>query len=85
MITVTDPKYNKEYFRKYLQYQKPPRYTDSLTSIAQLCEIQGDYKGAIAAIKEEIALLASDWNTTTGETVDYHYRNIARLEAKFQK
>ncbi len=72
----------KEYYRKYLAFQKPPRYTDSLTSIAQLCEIQGDYPGAIAAIREEIAVLASDWNTTAGETVDQHYRNIARLEKK---
>lgn len=75
----------KVYYRKYLQYQKPPRYTDSLTSIAQLCEIQGDYAGAIEAIKEEIALIASDWNTTAGETVDQHYRNIARLEKKMRK
>lgn len=75
----------KAYYRKYLQYQKPPRYTDSLTSIAQLCEIQGDYAGAIEAIQEEIALIASDWNTTSGETVDQHYRKIARLEKKLQK
>lgn len=75
----------KEYYRKYLQYQKPPRYTDSLTSIAQLCEIQGDYAGAVAAVKEEIELLASDWDTTTGETVDQHLRTISRLEAKMMK
>lgn len=72
----------KVYYRKYTAFQKPPRYTDSLTSIAQLCEIQGDYAGAIEAHREEIALLASDWDTTTGETVDQHYREIARLEKK---
>lgn len=75
----------KDSYRKYIQYQKPPRYTDSLTSIAQLCEIQGDYQGAIAAIREELALIASDWNTHTGETVDQHYRNIARLEEKIKR
>ena len=74
----------KAYYRKYMQYQEPPRYTDSLTSIAQLCEIQGDYAGAIAAVKEEIQLLASDWNTTTGETVDQHHRTISRLEKKIK-
>ena len=74
----------KEYYRKYLQYQIPPRYTDSLTSIAQLCEIQGDYTGAIDAIREEIQLLESDWNTTSGETVDQHNRSIARLQRKMK-
>lgn len=82
MIKIGDFDQAKAYYRKYIQNQKPPRYTDSLTSIAQLCEIQGDYAGAIEAIREEIAVLASDWDTTTGETVDQHYRNIARLEKK---
>ena len=63
-------------------HQSPPRYTDSLTSIAQICEIQGDYSGAIDAIREEIRLLAEDWNTTTGETVDQHLRKIELLERK---
>lgn len=84
MVQIGEYEKAKVYFRKYIAYQTPPRYTDSLTSIAQLCEIQGDYEGAIAAIKEEIALLESDWNTTTGETVDQHYRNIARLEEKMK-
>ncbi len=71
-------------FHKYLELQKPPRYTDGLTSIAQICEIQGDYAGAIAAVRDEIAVLESDWNTTTGETVEQHLRNITRLEAKLK-
>ena len=74
----------KHYYRQYLIHQNPPRYTDSLTSIAQLCEIEGDYEGAIAAIKEEIALLAGDWGTVTGETVDQHTRNIARLQKRME-
>ena len=75
----------KLYYRKYMQYQTPPRYTDSLTSIAQLCEIQGDFAGAIEAVKEEIRLLEVDWNTTTGETVDQHLRTITRLKEKLNK
>lgn len=74
----------KVYYRKYMQHQTPPRYTDSLTSIAQLCEIQGDYAGAIEAIRQEIELLAGDWNTLTGETVDQHTRNIERLQNKIR-
>ena len=75
----------KQYYRKYMEFQTSPRDTDALTSIAQLCEIEGDYAGAIAAAKEEIKLLETDWNTTTGETVDQHLRNISRLEAKMKK
>ena len=72
----------KACYRRYLSLQQPPRYTDGCTAIAQICEIQGDYAGAIEAIRQEIDLLASDWDTTTGETVDQHLRNITRLEAK---
>ena len=84
MVNMGDYDGAKEHYRKYLRHQTPPRYTDSLTSIAQLCEIQGDYPGAIQAVREEIELLRSDWNTTTGETVDQHLRTIARLEAKMK-
>ena len=73
---------SKVCYRRYLSLQQPPRYTDGCTAIAQICEIQGDHAGAIAAVREEIAILASDWNTTTGETVEQHLRNITRLEAK---
>ena len=82
MVQMGDHEQAKTYWRKYMENQKPPRYTDSLTSLAQLCEIQGDYAGAIAAVREEIAVIGTDWDTTTGETVDQHYRNIARLEKK---
>ena len=71
-------------YRKYMLHQTPPRYTDSLTSLAQLCEIEGDYEGAIAAIREEIDLLASDWDTVSGETVDQHTRNITRLQKRIE-
>ncbi len=80
MVYMGDYEKAKDYYRMYLSCKEPPRYTDGLTSIAQLCEIQGDYAGAIQAIREEIQVLATDWGTTAGETVDQHYRNIARLE-----
>ncbi len=69
----------KEYYRKSLEIQPPPRYTDGTTSIAMVCELQGDYAGAIAAREEEIALLAAEWDTVKGEQVDQHRREIARL------
>ena len=76
---------SKDCYRRYLALQQPPRYTDGCTAIAQICEIQKDFAGAIEAVQEELAILASDWNTTTGETVDQHLRNISRLEAKLTK
>ena len=82
MVKLGDHEKAKEYWHKYTVKQQPPRYSDGYTSIAQLCQIEGDFAGAIDAIRGEIALLASDWNTTEGETVDRHLRKIAELEAK---
>lgn len=41
----------------------------------------GDIPGAIAALEEEVAVLAEQWDTRTGETVDKVRREIARLKA----
>ncbi len=73
----------KAAFRTSMEVQKTkPRYTDGLTSIAHLCEIQGDWEGAIAAHREELQVLAGEWDTTHGEQCDYHHREIARLQGK---
>lgn len=68
------------YYRQGMAVQPRPRYTDGITSIAQICEITGDIPGAIAARQEEIGMLAEDWGTTTGEMVDRQHREIRRLE-----
>ena len=72
----------KSCYRKYLGLQSAPRYTDGCSATAQICQIQGDFAGAIEATREEINLLASDWDTTTGETVEQFRRKIAELEKK---
>lgn len=72
----------KAYYRKALEIQKPPRYVDALESIAQICEIQGDYAGAISALQEELELDEKEWHFTTGETADMVRREIARLKKK---
>lgn len=83
MVRIGNYEQAKLYYRKYQDNQKEsPKYTDGLTSIAQICEIQGDYAGAIATVEEEIAILANDWNTTSGETVDQHLRKIEKLKKK---
>ena len=71
----------KEHYRRGLELQPPPKFMDALESIAQVCELEGDIPGAIAALQEEIALLAEQWDTRTGETVDKVRREIGRLEA----
>jgi len=71
----------KEYYRKSLSLTPVPRVVDALESIAQICEIQGDFPGAVAALEEELELMDTDWHFTTGETADIVRREIARLRA----
>lgn len=70
----------KAYYRRALETQQTPRFCDPFDSIAQVCELQGDIPGAIAAFQEELELQKTEWNVTTGETSDSIRRNIARLE-----
>lgn len=72
----------EEYYRKAFELQPAPRYADMLESIAQARELAGDAPGAIAALEEEIALLADEWDTTAGETVDKVRREMDRLKRK---
>jgi len=70
----------KECYRQSFELQPAPKYVDSLESIAQVCELDRDIPGAIAALEEEIRTLAGQWNTCTGETVDRVRREIQRLQ-----
>lgn len=70
------------YYEKCKQFQVKPKYVDPQEAIAQLRELVGDISGAIASLEEEIVLLAEDWDTTTGETVDSVRREIERLKEK---
>lgn len=71
---------SKAYYRRALEQQEPPRLLDPLDSLARACERQGDIPGAAAALEEEIAILAADWDTGAGETVDRIWREIRRLK-----
>lgn len=70
----------KQHYRRALETQPEPKYVDSLESIAQVCERQGLYADAISALEEEIIILAEQWNTLKGETVDRVRREIERLD-----
>lgn len=71
----------KENYRRAFELQPAPKYVDCMESIAQVCELEGDIPGAIAALEEEVSTLADQWDTRTGETVDKVRREIARLKA----
>ena len=71
----------KKHYRKSMDVQTEfPRYQDGLTSIAHICEIQGDYDGAIDANEEQLVLLRDEWKITSGEEIDGHRREIVRLK-----
>ena len=72
------------YYRKALDVQKEPPMLDPLEAIAQLCEIRGDFSGAIAARREEADRIENQWHIT-GEELDIVIRDIQRLEKKLNK
>lgn len=72
----------KALFRHAMDVQETPKMCDPLDCIAQLCEIQGDYAGALAANRELLEVNEKMWNFTEGESIDSIHRDIARLEAK---
>ena len=68
------------YYYKSLELQKAPKFCDPFDSIAQIYELQRQIQAAIDILNEELEIMRTDWNTTTGETPDSVRRNIARLE-----
>lgn len=74
----------KEYYRRAMDVAKPPRFCDYLESIAQVCELQGDIPGAIAALNEVLEVQRKEWNVMTGETSDIIKRKIVRLQEKLK-
>lgn len=67
------------YYRKSLELQPVPRYTDAYLSMAQIYEIQGNYEAAIQAWEGVLELRQKEWNYQEGEAVDEPVREIARL------
>ena len=71
----------KESYRRAIGLLQAPHYTDPVDSLARICEMDGDFDGAIEARQMELAFLKEDWNVDFGEAVDGVRREIARLEA----
>ena len=58
LMDVVSPKYKAvEWYRKGQEIQPSPKFTDSASSIAHICEIRGDKEGAIEAYREVLRLM----------------------------
>ena len=66
--------------RRAAGLREKPRFVDCEETVAQLCEMKGDYAGAIEAQRQILKIMREDWNITEGEGLDIHNREIERLE-----
>lgn len=73
------------YYRKAIDIQKAPRFTDPFEALAQYYERVGDYAAAIATLREDLAVCDTEWHFTEGESADVLRREIARLEKKLSQ
>ena len=69
-----------EGYRKGQAIQPSPKYTDSATSIADICEIRGDKVGAVTAYRRVLHLLKEKWGIISGEECKEVERAIRRLQ-----
>ena len=69
-----------DWYRKGQDMQPSPKFTDSATSIAHICEIRGDRAGAIAAYKEVLRLQRDEWGIVSGEEREEVERAIRQLQ-----
>ena len=68
-----------EYYRKAMPLRPEPPFTDCEIAVAHICEIRGDYDGAVAMWEQALALLRKYW-VNEGECVDSALREIRRLQ-----
>lgn len=69
-------------FRRAAELEKPPRFTDTEQSIADICLITGDIAGAIAAYTEVVKILREDWKTPEGEQINEYLEKIEKLRTQ---
>ena len=74
-----------EYYRKAIDIQKAPRFTDPFEALAQFYERTGDYSAAITTLQEDLQCFEKEWNFTDGESADVIRREIGRLEKKMNQ
>jgi len=67
-------------YKKAMPMRPMPRFTDCEEAVAHICEIQGDYQGALKMYRQALQIVREDW-ALEGETVDYWLRQICRVES----
>jgi transcriptional regulator with XRE-family HTH domain len=70
-----------EFYQKSGEARTPKGALDYAYALAFIYDRQGRPADAIAMWENILAVLASDWDTTSGESVDWPLREIARLRA----
>ena len=60
----------EEFYKKAIDIQPAPRYTDPFEALAQFYERTHNYSAAIATLKEELDVFEKEWNFTTGESAE---------------
>ena len=68
-----------EYYKKAMPMRPKPRFVDCEEAVGHICEICGDYKGALEMYEQILQITFEDW-TTEGELVDYWQREIRRVK-----
>ena len=74
----------EQYYRKAIDIQKAPRYTDPFEALAQFYEMRRDYAGAIRTLEENLEVCEKEWHFSTGESADSIRREIERLRKKLR-
>ena len=66
-------------YKKAMPMRPKPRFIDCEEAVGHICEIQGNYKGALEMYEQVLQITCEDW-TTEGELVDYWHREIRRVK-----
>ena len=74
----------EQYYRKAIDIQKAPRYTDPFEALAQFYEMRRDYAAAIRTLEENLEVCEKEWHFSTGESADSIRREIERLRKKLR-
>lgn len=74
----------ERYYRKAIDIQKAPRFTDPFEALAQFYEMRGNYEAAIHTLEEDLEVCDREWHFSTGESADVIRREIERLQKKLR-
>ena len=69
-------------FNKAYDLQPSPKYTDAFWSIAQIHEMQGDYKEAIEALEKKLEVLKVEWMDEESREVEKTRQVIKQLKER---